>query len=57
VLEPGRMVSGTGITLPKMLQGEDAKSWFRYFEVCVAANEWDDEKKLRYVTTLLKGRA
>jgi len=40
-----------------MLQGENARSWFRRFEVCAAANEWDNEKKLRRVPTLLKGRA
>ena len=43
--------------MPEMLHGEDARSWFRRFEVCAAANEWGDEKKLRRVPTLLKGRA
>ena len=29
---------GTGITLPQVLGGEDAKSWFKCFKVCVKAN-------------------
>ena len=51
------MASGVGISLPEVLHGEDARSWFKRFEVCAAANEWGDEKKLRRVPTLLKGRA
>ena len=51
------MVTGTGITLPVPLQGDDAKSWFKRFEVCAAANGWDGAKKLLRVPTLLKGRA
>ena len=51
------MASGVGISLPEALHGEEAKSWFRRFEVCAAANEWDGAKKLKRVPTLLKGRA
>lgn len=51
------MASGTGIALPEVLRGEDAKSWFKRFEVCAGANGWNDEKKLRRVPTLLQGRA
>ena len=51
------MVSGTGITLPEVLRGEDAKSWFKRFEVCAGANGWNDEKKLCRVPTLLQGQA
>ena len=50
-------MAGLGIALPEPLHGEDAKSWFKRFEVCAAANEWDDAKKLLRVPTLLKGRA
>ena len=51
------MVSGVRISLSEALHGEEAKSWFRQFEVCTAANEWDGAKKLKRVPTLLKGRA
>ena len=54
---PGRMASGVGISMSEVLHGEDARSWFKRFEVCAAANEWGYEKKLRRVPTLLKGRA
>ena len=43
--------------LPEPLYGDDTKSWFKRFEVCAAANEWDDTKKLLHTPTLLKGRA
>ena len=51
------MASGVAISVPEMLHGEDARSWFKRFEVCAAANEWGAEKKLTRVPTLLKGRA
>ena len=46
-----------GISLPEAPHGEEARSWFRQFKVCVAANEWDEAKKFRRVLTLLKGQA
>ena len=51
------MVSGTGLALPKVLQDGDAKSWFKRFEVCVVANEWDNDKNLKRLPTHLRGRA
>ena len=51
------MASGTGIALPEVLCGEDAKLWFKRFEVCAGANGWNDERKLCRVPTLLQGRA
>jgi len=51
------MASGIGLALPEALQDRDAKSWFKRFEVCAVANEWDDDKKLKRLPTLLKGRA
>jgi len=50
-------MAGLGIALPEPLHGEDIKSWFKRFEVCAAANEWDDAKKLLHTPTLLKGQA
>ena len=51
------MATGGGLALPEPLQGDDARSWFKRFEVCAAANEWNDQKKLRRLPTLLRGRA
>ena len=51
------MATGGGLALPEHLQDEDARSWFKRFEVCAAANSWDDAKKLLHLPTLLKGRA
>ena len=51
------MATGGGLALPEPLQDEDSRSWFKRFEVCAAANSWDDAKKLLRLPTLLKGRA
>ena len=51
------MATGVGLTLPEPLHDEDAKSWFKRYKVCVAANGWNDQKKLLRLPTLLKGRA
>ena len=50
------MASGGIIALPEPLHEDDAKSWFRRFELCAAANEWDDPRKLLRLPTLLRGR-
>ena len=51
------MATGGTIALPEPLEGEDARSWFKRYEVCVAANGWNDQKKFSRLPTLLKGRA
>ena len=51
------MATGGGLALPEHLQDEDACSWFKQFEVCAAANGWDNAKKLLRLPTLLSGRA
>ena len=56
VPKPG-MASSVGLALPEPLQDSDARSWFKRFEVCAAANEWNDGKKLLRLPTLLRGRA
>ena len=57
VPKPGRMASSVGLALPEPLQDKDAKSWFKRYEVCAAANEWNAEKQLLRLPTLLRGRA
>ena len=47
----------SSIALPEPFCGENAKSWFQRFEVCAAANEWDDPRKLLRLPTLLRGPA
>lgn len=51
------MATGVGLALPEHLQDEDSRSWFKRFEVCAAANGWDNAKKLLRLPTLLRGRA
>ena len=48
------MATGETIALPEPLEGEDARSWFKRYEVCVSANDWNDHSRL---PTLLKGHA
>ena len=38
------MATGGNIALPEPLEGDDAKSWFKRYEVCGAANGWNDQK-------------
>ena len=47
----------SSICLPESLEDGDAKSWFRRFDVCASANEWNAAKKLTQLPTLLRGRA
>ena len=49
------MATGGGLALPEPLQDEDSRSWFKRFEVCAAANGWDDARKLLRLPMLLKG--
>ena len=51
------MAASTGLALPEPLLDGNARSWFKRFEICAAANEWGDMTKLHRVPTLLRGRA
>ena len=51
------MATGGNLALPELLEGEDAKSWFKCYEVCGMANGWNDQKKLSRLPTLLTGHA
>ena len=53
---PGQgMASGGIIALLEPFHKDDAKSWFRCFQVCAAVNEWEDSRKLLRLPALLKG--
>ena len=49
------MATGGGLALPEPLIDEEARSWFKRYEVCASANGWNDQKKLLRLPTLLKG--
>ena len=51
------MATGGGLALPEPLVDEEARSWFKRYEVCALANGWNDQKKLLRLPTLLKGRS
>ena len=47
----------TGLALPNKFDDGDLASWLQSFDVCAAANNWNDENRLRRIPTLLTGRA
>ena len=49
--------TGSGIILPEPLQDDNAKSWFKRYEICATANSWNQATRLARLPTLLKGRA
>ena len=51
------MATGDKLCLPEYLDDGDAGSWFKRFELCAAANEWNNAKMLLRLPTLFKGRA
>jgi len=46
-----------GLALLEPLHDDDARSWFKRFKVCAAANGWDTAKQLLCLPKLLRGRA
>ena len=57
VLKTGKLSTGGGIVLPEPLQDDNARSWFKRFQVCCTANSWNKAKLLVSLPTLLKGHA
>ena len=51
------MATGDKLCLPEHLDDGDARSWFKRYELCAAANEWNEAKRLLRLPTLFKGRA
>ena len=56
VLKPWTKATGDKLCLPEHLDDGDSKSWFKRYELCAAANEWNDARKLLRLLTLFKGR-
>ena len=52
-----RLATGDKLCLLEHLDNGDGKSWFKRYELCAAANEWNDARKLLWLPTLLKGQA
>ena len=50
-------LTGSGIVLPENLQDDNAKSWFKRYEICATANGWNQVTRLARLPTLLKGCA
>ena len=53
----GSMATGDRVCLPKHLDDGDARSWFKRYELYVAANEWNEAKNLLRLPKLFKGWA
>ena len=45
------------ISLPKTFVSGDVSEWFKWFEICCTANEWNEATKALKLPTLLKGEA
>ena len=51
------MASSSHVSLPKPFASGNISEWFTRFDVCSDANEWDDDKKVVKLPTLLEGEA
>ena len=49
------MATGRHISLPKTFASGDASEWFKRFEICCTANEWNAATKASKLSTLLEG--
>ena len=51
------MATGRHISLPKTFTSGDVSEWFKRFEICCTANEWNAATKALKLPTLLEGEA
>ena len=51
------MATSKHISLPTPFSSGDPVEWFRRFEICCHANDWNDETKAKKLPTLLEGEA
>ena len=45
------------ISLPSIFSDGDPTEWFKRYEICCRANDWDDDLKVKKLPTLLEGEA
>ena len=45
------------ISLPSIFSDGDPTEWFKRYEICCRANDWDDDLKAKKLPTLLEGEA
>ena len=45
------------ISLPRQFSDGDPTEWFKKYEICCDANEWEDDTKAKKLPTLLEGEA
>ena len=51
------MSTAKHISLPKTFASGDVNEWFKRFEICCSANDWNDATKALKLPTLLEGEA
>ena len=49
--------SSKHISLPRIFSEGDPTEWFKRYEICCSANDWNDEMKAKKMPTLLEGEA
>ena len=57
VLKPGSMATRDRVCLHEHLDDGDARTWFKRYELCATANEWNQAKKPLRLPALFKGQA
>ena len=45
------------VSLPSVFAEGNPTEWFRWFDICCVANEWENGTKARKLPTLLEGEA
>ena len=45
------------VSFPKPFASGNISGWFRRFDICCDANEWDNDKRATKLPTLLEGEA
>ena len=56
VAENGFTKMKSHFSIPKSFASGDASKWFKRFDICSAANKWNEETKVAKLPTLLEGR-
>jgi hypothetical protein len=51
------MASSKHVSLPSSFSSGDPTEWFKRFEICCSANDWNDEMQAKKMPTLLEGEA